>query len=282
MIHPSKWRETVDPFSLPYKNFKLIKVLGYPHAGNDVFHAEGIYQDKTVEVYIKVARQLGADIQNEVRVITQLNLSLAPKIIDFDFGNTPFVVMIAKCGERLSVILGDNSNTSSREYLFEYGETLAKLHSIKGKFEEVKDRRFFHVRQASFFEDNNLLFVYDYLMKNKPKTVNKCFCHGDFHYANVLWSGKSISAILDFELAGIGNREFDIAWASIRRPGQTFLVKKEEVELFLKGYSSVETYNEEYVKYYMVLIYSYFYEIGIKNEEYVTYVREVFNVLCKC
>lgn len=44
MEQPEKWRETIEPFSLPYRDFQLLKVLGYPHAGNDVFYAEGIYQ----------------------------------------------------------------------------------------------------------------------------------------------------------------------------------------------------------------------------------------------
>ena len=37
MKHPGKWRETEDQYSFPYKNFTVQKVVGYPHAGNDVF-----------------------------------------------------------------------------------------------------------------------------------------------------------------------------------------------------------------------------------------------------
>lgn len=33
MTHPAKWRETADPFQLPYRRFRLTEVLGYPHAG---------------------------------------------------------------------------------------------------------------------------------------------------------------------------------------------------------------------------------------------------------
>lgn len=39
MKQPGKWKETIDPFSL---NFNLKEVLGYPHAGNNVFHVSGI------------------------------------------------------------------------------------------------------------------------------------------------------------------------------------------------------------------------------------------------
>lgn len=136
MKHSDKWRKTADPFVLSYKHFSLTEILGYPHAGNDVFHVRGRYQNKEMEAYIKGARQHGADL--------------------------------------------------------------------------------------------DLRYVYNYLVACKPKTVNKCFCHGDFHYANILWQDKHISAILDFELSGLENKEFDVAWALILRPGQKFLRTKED------------------------------------------------------
>ena len=77
------------------------------------------------------------------------------------------------------------------------------------------------------------------------------FCYGDFHYANVLWKDHHISAILDFELAGYGSRDFDIAWALFLRPGQKFLKTDEELERFLRGYQKYGDCNVEAVKYYM-------------------------------
>lgn len=280
MKHPEKWRETVDPYGLPYKNFILTEVLGYPHAGNDVFYAKGIYRQKEVLVYVKAARQAGADIANEIAVIRELQLGLAPQILDCDEREGRFVVTLAKTGERLSVILGENENRDSLDYMYEYGQTLAKLHRIQGNFGEVKDRRFFHIPEKSGFALSGLEFVYDYLISNQPKEVNKCFCHGDFHYANILWVNKHISAILDFELSGMGSREFDIAWALILRPGQRFLNTGEEAELFMEGYLSAGTCNLEYVKYYMVLIYSYFINFQNNTSEYRNYVMRVFEEFC--
>jgi Ser/Thr protein kinase RdoA (MazF antagonist) len=86
--------------------------------------------------------------------------------------------------------------------------------------------------------------------------------HGDFHYANVLWNDKKISGILDFELSGYGNKEFDIAWAIIVRPSQEFLKEQIEIDSFISGYQSIGQCNLEYLEYYMVLIYSWFYELG--------------------
>ena len=146
--------------------------MGYPHAGNDVFHVKGIYQEEEIEAYIKVARQLGADIENEINIINRLNCSLTPSIIDYDEQKKHFAVSIAKQGERLSTIVGDNSTQSSLEYLYEYGQTLAKMHKQEGKFEDVKDRRFFHIPDKQYFSELNLEFVYEYLISNQPQMIN--------------------------------------------------------------------------------------------------------------
>ena len=41
MKQPDKWRETIDLFSLSFTNFHLKEILGYPHAGKDVFYVRG-------------------------------------------------------------------------------------------------------------------------------------------------------------------------------------------------------------------------------------------------
>ena len=277
--HPEKWRDTVDPFDLPFDHFTLKEVIGYPHAGNDVFQVRGIFQNTAVDAYIKVARQRGADIKREIDTISALNWGLLPEIIDYDERKEMYVVTLAKEGERLSTILGNNETRDSMDYLYEYGQTLARLHQIRGVFPDVNDRRFFHMPPIEQLVGNGLGFVYDYLTNCKPQEINRCFCHGDFHYANILWKDKHISGILDFELAGIGNKEFDIAWALILRPGQRFLKTEEEISLFMQGYFSYGFCNLEYVRYYMVLIYAYFMEIGGDIPGYQEYVRNTLKAL---
>jgi hypothetical protein len=43
---------------LPYTNFILLEVLGYPHAGYDVFYAKGVYEKKEVFVFINVENRI--------------------------------------------------------------------------------------------------------------------------------------------------------------------------------------------------------------------------------
>lgn len=269
MRFPGKWRETIDPFKLKFNNFKLIEVLGYPHAGNDVFYAKGIYNGKEEFVFIKVNRQRGADVKNEILTLKKIALDSTPIIIDYDDEMT-YRVSIALKGERLSTILGTNDNLESLDYLEKYGKKLAEIHNIIGEFNGVKDRRFFHIPPKEYFEKNNLdISLFEYLRNNKPQNINYCFCHGDFHYANILWKEKEISGILDFELSGIGNKEFDIAWAIILRQDQKFLREPIELEAFFNGYKSINTFNQKYVKYYMILIYIWFYEFSDNDHKQV-------------
>jgi len=181
MKQPDKWRETINPFSLPYTNFILLEVLGYPHAGNDVFYAKGIFEKKEVYVFIKVEAQNNANIRNEIETLHQLNLPNTPKIIDYDEHMT-FMVSIALAGERLSTIVGDNLKNESLEYMEEHCELLAMYHSLKGDFKPVADRRFFHIQPKEYFEKPNLSFLYNFLTINLPDKVNTCFSHGDFHF----------------------------------------------------------------------------------------------------
>ncbi|MFZ3071328.1 MAG: hypothetical protein WA110_09455 [Anaerolineaceae bacterium] len=67
MKQPEKWRETIDPFSIQYKDFTLQEVLGYPHAGNDVFYVKGRYKQEEVTAFLKVERQSGARLTSSRR-----------------------------------------------------------------------------------------------------------------------------------------------------------------------------------------------------------------------
>ena len=128
---PAKWRETADPFSFDFNNFKLVEVLGYPHAGNDVFFVKGIFDEKEVFAFIKSKRHVDANLENEVFIINSLSLPNVPKVLDYDSKDFSFCVLSAMDGQRLSVLVGDNADNRSLDYMFEYGKSLASLHKSK-------------------------------------------------------------------------------------------------------------------------------------------------------
>ena len=273
MKHPDKWRNTIDPFTLPYKTFTPLEILGYPHAGNDVFYVRGIHNGAQINAYIKAARQRGADVGNEISILSQLRSPVTPPVVDYCLEGTPFIVTQELPGERLSTIVGENSDFASLSYLEEYGAALANIHQMDVQAERVKDRKFFHAPPDALLEALKL----DDLKGLFPSTesdAHTCFCHGDFHYANILWAGHHISGVLDFELAGYGNKEFDIAWAVFRRPGQKFLRTEAELQTFLKGYRQFGSCDTDTVKTYMAQCYVYFLQFCGDDAEYCAYIRE--------
>lgn len=271
-IYPEKWRETCDPFSLDYKKFTPTEILGYPHAGNDVFRMKGLFDGNEITAFVKAARQKGADIENEISLLGKIDFPHLPRLIDYGLGEKPFSVTAELPGERLSVIVGENEDLASLSYMEEYGETLAKLHSLSIDAAPVAERRFFSIPSLEMLEKLGLSYLVGFYSA-PPKKAAKCFCHGDFHYANILWKDGHISGILDFELSGIGNRDFDIAWALIRRPGQKFLKTDEETNAFLAGYGKCGEYDISAVRFYMAQIYPYFLEFSQNDEEYCDYVK---------
>lgn len=270
MIQPNKWKETIDPFSIKFNNFELIEILGYPHARNDVFYCKGKHKNKEVFCFIKYASKKDSNILKEIHTIKTLKFNFLPEIIDYE-KDGKFIVTKEIIGERLSNIL-QTTKEKSISYMFEYGKTLAKIHLTNINCEKVTHRKFFDIPSLEYLKENSIEFTFNFLINNKPQKINECFCHGDFHYANILWKNKKIIAVLDWELCGIGNKEFDIAWAIINRPSQKFLRTNKEVKEFLKGYNSISSCNIDYVKYYMILIYCHFISVDKNNSKYKKFV----------
>ena len=273
MKQPDKWKETIDPFKIDYENFELFEVLGYPHARNDVFYCQGKHNNKKIKCFIKYGSKPDSNISHEVETITKLNFSFLPKIIEFNKSQN-YVITKEIDGDRLSYILQTQNNEKSIDYMFEYGKTLAQIHLSTISTQPVKHRKFFDIPTLEYLEENELGYMFDYLHNNQPTEINQCFCHGDFHYANILWKNKKLVGVLDWELSGIGNKEFDIAWAIINRPSQKFLKTQKEVNEFLKGYTSLNTCNKAYVEYYMNLIYCHFISVDKENKSYQEFVRK--------
>lgn len=261
-----KWRETIDPFALPLSAYKIEKVMDYPHAGNDVFHVSGIYDGRPCAAYIKAERQTGADIRNEISILRALPYDLKPRLLDWSLDTPVCAVTEERAGQRLSVILQDAPSGGSRRYMRPYGAEIAKIHCFDMPCQSVKHRRFFDLPEAEYMNKYGLDEFAAFLQSRPPADESRCFVHGDFHYANILWQDGAITAVLDWELSGMGVREFDMAWAVLLRPGQTFLKTPEEIELFLEGYRTRQDFSLRAFVYYYVLAGAHFYALG--DEDY--------------
>lgn len=257
MQHPGYWRQTIEPFSLPFHTFTPLEILGYPHAGNDVFHILGRYRGKTVRAYLKVARQKGADIPREVALLTQTAIPLAPQVLDYGLDGTAFILTGELPGQRLSVLLRQQHDMALEPCLRAWGQALSRIHKLTPPSPPVADRRFFHPPTEEACQSLGLSHLTQFFSHPLVGST-RCFCHGDFHYANILWQDSRISGILDFELSGYGDRDFDLAWAMFPRPGQEFLRTRREQMLFLAGYGEEGQYDLRAINHYLVQIGTWF------------------------
>lgn len=272
-IEPKKWKDNIDPFSIKFKNIILKKVLGYPHGRNDIFFSLAELNGEDIYVYIKVDTNSYNSLLNEINTISKLNLDIMPEIVEYSLKENKYIVTKMIEGQRLSKILMENEKESSIDYIDDYARYLSDFHKIKNEFPKVSDRKFFHIPSDDYFDKYKIVDFKKYLLKNKPKTFDYVFIHGDMHYANILWKDKKIVAILDYELSGIGIKEFDIAWSLFLRPSQKFFNRKKEINFFLSCYKKYNNFNIDYFYYYFVLIASYFYTMG--DDKYKKDIRAI-------
>lgn len=280
MQHPQKWRETIDPFALPMTRFRLQEVLGYPHAGNDVFHVRGLHEGREVTAYLKAARHQEANPGRESLLLRTLELPYLPRLLDWDEQGA-WNVTEELPGQRLSVVLAEQAEGASLQYLSAYGEMLARIHRTKGDFPAAPRRRFMDVPDDDFCRRWQLTEARAWLKAHPTSEGESVFTHGDCHYANLLWEQGKISAVLDWELAGMGDREFDIAWAMLRRPGQRFMVRAEEYEAFLEGYRRLGAYDVQRLRYYLACAMMRFAAIGADDAAYHQWIRAGLAALCQ-
>lgn len=277
MQHPDKWRETIDPQMISFQRFRLGRILGYPHAGNDVFHIEGEWDGAPCRAFLKVARQIGANVANEAAILSLPGLLHMPELLEWSPGPPAWLLTREARGERLSTILGENRGMESLRYMEPYGRALARLHALPFDCAPVAHRRFFDAPAPECLNAFGLACVGEWLEAHGPVGASRCFVHGDFHYANLLWHGGALSCILDWELSGLGVREFDMAWAVFLRPGQRFLKTADERERFLSGYASLQPFSRAAFNHYLVQIAAHFYAMG--DEAYRGDVRALLDTI---
>jgi aminoglycoside phosphotransferase (APT) family kinase protein len=61
-----------------------------------------------------------------------------------------------------------------------------------------------------------LEWAYRWLIQNRPQGNPPCIVHGDFRLGNLMVDGRGLRAVLDWELAHIGDPYEDVAWPMVR------------------------------------------------------------------
>jgi aminoglycoside phosphotransferase (APT) family kinase protein len=98
------------------------------------------------------------------------------------------------------------------------GGTLAALHRLDTSglpgagLELVLDEL---AERAAPLEDDSLRRALGWLAQSRPEPRRRVICHGDFHPLNLLLERGSVSGVLDWTHAHLGEPEFDAAYAAL-------------------------------------------------------------------
>jgi aminoglycoside phosphotransferase (APT) family kinase protein len=273
-----KYRELeIEPNQINFKNIKVLEILNYMPAGNDVIECEILFNGCIIPAIIKVERSKMADFKSEINNLNILNNNLLynklPIIYEYgEINNKMYLVLEKMKGNRLSYILKKNQKYKNL-YLEKYGEELGIIHQIDiSNFPIAKQRIINDIPKSENYniKDSKITDYLKYLNENKPEINYDTFIHGDFHYANILWLNHNISAVIDWEYSGKGFKEQDIAWALILRNGQLFMDNINDIHAFLEGYKKTNTYDDKNLKWCIINGYLHFYlmnnDVKYKNK----------------
>ena len=288
MSNPKKpWRESIiDINNVKFKKIKLDKVISYPPAGNDVFECIGEYNNQNMTFIIKSERGKFANFENEIKVLKSFEKKLpVPSILESGTNEKLVYIVLSKIqGKKLSEI--SKYTKDLKPYLFEYGRTLSKIHNMDLIWEKARQRDINDFPDKTQYKnltswENKII---DYPKETKPLKIKmNTFIHGDFHYGNILWKNKKITGILDWEYAGTGFKEQDIAWALVLRPTQNFLKTKEEISIFLEGYKKIGTYDVFKLKWCLINGYMHFYLMNREKNDtiYLKNLKKLIELFMK-
>ncbi len=266
-----KWRESlINPNEIKFNNdLKILSIISYPPAGNDVFECIGSFNSKKVHFFLKVRIGSFSNIINEANILLKLkdNNIKVPEVLDYgNYKGYDYIVTKKKYGSKLSNLIKRGHN--SMNYMYNYGSLLAKIHSLNIDAEKAKQRKINDIVEIDINEYKELEKFYNYLTINKIEKNYNTFIHGDFHYGNLLFKNNNISCILDFEYSGLGFKEQDIAWAIALRPTGNFLKTKKEINEFLKGYKSIGNFDYNKFLWCYVNASLHFYKMNSNNVQY--------------
>lgn len=135
----------------------------------------------------------------------------------------PFMIVRAVSGETIArKILRDSEFESARQLLpAQVGEALGLLHqvdvsSITG-LTSVDQVKMYQKVMDDLGEPHPVFDIaFRWLEQNRPAVSTSSLVHGDFRLGNILVDSRGLTAVLDWELAHIGDPMEDLGWLCVR------------------------------------------------------------------
>jgi len=209
---------------------------------NSVYRCVGKKRSSDLTFYLKVTKGLEHSIENERRALLELSGHPVPvpRVLWHGKERREFLAL----EEMPGIILRDVLNPLSphhealrtNDILREVGEIIATLHSLPVRWDAQKRRSLYSFLGEEEIEDVRFREIVLWLKANPPPPMKEVFTHGDLNDANILIHRTQVSAILDWESAGMGWKEYELAW--VLRERRNYLNTEKARQSLLEGYQS--------------------------------------------
>lgn len=137
--------------------------------------------------------------------------------------NAPFMIVRAVEGETIArKILRDETFDTARKVLTsQLGAAAAQLHqidvsSVSGLVADDQMKRYQTVLRDLGEPHPVFEAAFRWLEINRPESTSECLVHGDYRLGNIIVNDQGLAAILDWELAHIGDPMEDLGWLCVR------------------------------------------------------------------
>ena len=240
---------------------------------NSVYLCEGRFRGSFVEAFLKIADRTTQSLENERFVLDRVSVSdiPVPFVITSGGGSKPFLLLSKLRGimlwDRIDPHRAHYEKTSVIENLRAYGEMLARIHALEFDWPAQPRARFEGLIGEENVAESQFQNLVAWIDQNPQEPTRRTFVHGDFNTANVLVDGGAISGVIDWEFAGLGWKEYELAWAL--RARIHFMNSAAERDAVLSGYQTSGRFDERQLQWCEVLNYLHFaYWSGDSNPEY--------------
>jgi aminoglycoside phosphotransferase (APT) family kinase protein len=225
---------------------------------NTVYWIRGRYQCKPLQAYVKVGKQPSHHLANEYALLRMLTSSgiPVPNVLWASEGRNVLLLQ-AIDGIMLWDLLDPRrahyDGTNALTALRQYGEWLGRIHSLSLACSPQLRTRLYGLIGEEHVIDPRFQALIGWLQSQEIRQREHVFVHGDYNPANVLLRDGAVAGIIDWEYAGSGWKEYELAWAL--RARRTFLNTQPEREAFLAGYCQYNHFDPTALQWCEVLNY---------------------------
>lgn len=246
---------------------------------NDVFFCNADFEGQPLSAYIKVGKGVNSSLANEKAILNRLAPTVirTPRVLWYGNSTKEVLVLEAMPG----VMIWDYIDPRRRRFdkgkalshLRAYGECLGQIHDLSLEWQPQRRPRLYGFIGEEDVEDVRFQRLVSWLQTHTPACDDRTFVHGDLNTASVLLQDGNISGVVDWEFAGSGWREYDLAW--VLRARTAFLNTQAERDAVLSGYRVHSSYDTGALQWCEVLNYLHFANWSRKDEpDYTSFALE--------